>query len=149
MAIQSMGIGGSFDDHNMHIQLLEFVLEKGADIKLRDRRNVDVVEMAREMNNRYALRLIELLLAEIPVETAKWTDEKVEAICQSLRMSHDHRDDNDRKVPKSIMSSIPHEMVRRVMQLVKASRPTNMVATAMSRIKERHNGRYPIRDSDV
>jgi hypothetical protein len=39
---------------------------------------------------------------------------------------------------------IPGEVLQKVIQHLKASYPTNMVTAAMSSIKERHNGRFPI-----
>ena len=142
-AIRSMGLGGSFNDNNMNIDMLVFVLEKGADITLGDSRHRTVLEVASNMNNRYAVRLIKLVLAELPSETAKWT-RQFEAICQSLRMSHHKRD-----TPMPAMNVLPPDMIRRVMQHVQSSHPINMVAAAMSSIKERHDGRFPIRDTDV
>ena len=143
-ALHSVGMGGSFNDHTMNIDLLEFVLENGADITLRDTQNRDVLELARAMKNRYAVHLIKLVLTELPFETAKWTHGNFEAMCQSVRMSHHKRD-----VAMPAMNALPPDMIRKVMQHVQLSCPKNMVAAAMSSIKERHNGRYPILDTDL
>jgi hypothetical protein len=132
------------NDNRMHIDMLQFVLENGVDITLRDCQNRSALELADSLRNKYAVRLIKLITKELPIETSKWTHEKVDAIRQSVKMSQ-----HKKVAADSGMCSIPPEMVKVLIQHINASHPTNMVSAAMSSIKEMHNGRLPIQDSDI
>ena len=140
IAIKSQGTGSGFTDNKTHIDMLQYVLEKGADITSIDSMGRSARDVADCMEHRYAVRLIDLIMDELPIETSRWNPENIDPIYQALSMSQ-HR----RPGLRYGMCRIPGEVLQKVIQHLKASYPTNMVAAAMSSIKERHNGRFPIR----
>jgi hypothetical protein len=142
-AIRSKGNGSMFDDDEMNIEMLQFVLENAADLDSRDYKGLSVLEQTHNAQQRYATRLIELIIAELPTEMERWTPKNVDAIYQSLIMSM-----HSRGGAKSGMCILTPEMLQLVIQKVKSFDSTNMVANAMSSIKRRNNGRFPIKDSD-
>ena len=112
-------------------------------ITLLDYKNRSVIDRARDMENKYAVRLIELIMTELPTEMKKWTPENVHAIYQALIMTQHTRDGE-----RSAICCIQPEIVQKVIQCLKASDTKSTVSAAMSSIKRRNNRRIPIQDSD-
>jgi len=131
------------NDDRMNIDMLQFVLENGASITSDSYDGKSVLDVATSMENRYAVRLVELVIAELPADTISWTPTNVDNALHSILMSQ-----HTRPGQMSGMCSILPEHIQKVIQELKKSIPTNIVKDAMSRIKGRHNGRYPIQDSD-
>jgi ankyrin repeat protein len=140
-AIRGNQRGNPLDDNFMNVDMLELVLKNGANINARDWKGNSVLDLARELQNRYAVRLIELITAELPIEMEKWSPQNLAHMYHSLLLSQHKRDGT-----RHGLSRMTPEIIQHVIHHIKALIPTNFVPYAIKSIKNRNNGRFPIRD---
>jgi ankyrin repeat protein len=134
------------NDNFMNVDMLELVLKNGSDINALDWNGNSVSDLARELPNRYAVRLIELITAELPIEMEKWSEQNLAPMYQSVRMSQ--HPNSTRGGTRKGLCRMPIEIIDRVIHHIEALIPTNFVPSAMESIKNRNNGRFPIQDTD-
>jgi hypothetical protein len=136
--------GDQLNDDDMDIDMLEFLIEKGANFWSVGRWGVTLRKHARNKKNRYALRLIELMLADEEIKSIKWLPESIDKTYQSVIMSQHHRDG-----PRAGLCRMTPEIIQSIIHRIKSTIPVNAVASVMHSIKRRNNGRFPIKDSDM
>jgi ankyrin repeat protein len=135
--------GDRLNDDDMDIDMFEFLVENGANFWSVDGGGRTLRQRARDQENRYAFRLIELIIAEVNIETTKWTPENIDKTIQSVIMSQHHRD-----VPKAGLCRMTPEIIQHIIHNIKQTIPVNIEVYVMHNIKRRNNGRFPIQDSD-
>ena len=89
--MRHMRLGDRLNDNKMNIYMLQFVLENGESIASETYGDLSVLDFAHSKRKRFAVRLVQVVLAQIPTETKRWTPENVDEICQSLRISQYHK----------------------------------------------------------
>jgi hypothetical protein len=132
---QRYHVGGTFNE----VDMLELVLKNGADINALDPQGRSVLVRARIMDSAHAVRLIELIIAEIPTAREKWIAENLEPVYQALIMSQHPRDG-----PRSGLCRMSQDIIQQMIHHINMSIPTNLVPYVMDSIKNRNNGRFPI-----
>jgi hypothetical protein len=136
---QRYHVGGTFNE----VDMLELVLKNGADINALDWGGRSVLVLAHTMGLTHAVRLIKLIIAEIPTAREKWIAENLNPVYQSIIMSQHKRDGG-----RSGLCRMTPEIIQQMIYHISRSIPTNLVPYVMESIKNRNNGRFPIWDPD-
>lgn len=130
-------------DAHMQIGMLELLISIGADIHKTDAEGRSVLDRAVVDGNRYAVRLIGLILQELPAQAEKWSEGNITRRCEAVAMSQ-----NARLGACSGMRVIPREMLDIFLDQMKRGAPVTLASAALHALKERH-GYLPIRDTDT
>jgi ankyrin repeat protein len=92
--------------------------------------------------SRYAVRLLTLVLMEIPSQIEEWSDENSLKTNLAVAMSH-----HERLGVGSLLNTIPSEQLASILNIMRRDTPPSMASAALYALKERYI-RLPILDSD-
>jgi ankyrin repeat protein len=134
--------GQGLSDSMQNIEMLEIVLENGADINKLDVHKRSVLQHAVFMNNRYAARLMEHLLLEMDFQTERFSQLNMERCYEAVMMAR-----VERLGIKSIIQTLPLEISMLVIESVKHDIPKNMASASLHALKANF-GHLPILDTD-
>ena len=128
-------------DERTRIDMLELVISHGADI-YQTYRGRSAMEFAVSIGNRYAVRLLELILQEIPNQAEQWSTENIMDSYKAVAMSQ-----GTRLGAGSTLHVLVHENISGILDAMTRNIPKTLASGALRALKERH-GRLPILDTE-